>query len=65
MSVEILHKTLGVITIITSVFGARIVTSDKKYVNLQIMLALVDKCCYNVDCWRTRPGGREIVPIIG
>ena len=47
--VGILHKILGVITIITSVFGLRIVMSDKNTKQAQILLASADKCCYNRD----------------
>ena len=45
----IMHKPFVVITIITDVFGERIVALDKNAQKAKIMLAPVDKCCYNVD----------------
>lgn len=45
----ILHKTLDVITIITSVRGLRNVTTDKNTKTMQIVIAYKDKCCYNKD----------------
>jgi hypothetical protein len=45
----ILHKTFVVITIKTDVCGAWIVTSYKKALAGKIILALADKCCYNMD----------------
>lgn len=43
------HKTLGVITIITSVRGMWIVMSDKNVQKVKLILAHADKCCYNRD----------------
>ena len=44
-----LHKILGVITIITSVAPGWIVMSDENVQMAQIVLARMDKCCYNKE----------------